>query len=442
MSIPSNRAIWTIAWPIMLVLAAQSVVNITDTAFLGRVGEVELGASAIGGLLYTTFYMVGFGYSTGVQILISRRNGEKNYLAIGRIFDNSFYFLALSSLFFTAVVFFFGPILLKPFIASEAVFQASTKFLTYRILGLIFSSAGLLFRSFYTGIAFTRYLSISSAIMAGINVLLAYLLIFGHWGLPAMGIKGAAIASVISELCALLFMVLITISNKRFKKYALLKLVKPDIGLIKSTLGISGFVMLQYVLSLGSWFVFFMFIEKMGERALAVSNIIRSIYLLLMIPGWALCSVVSTLVSKSLGEGKPNLVIPIIKKIAVFSFVSMTITVGIALISPQMVISLFTNNVFLIAATVPSYYIILAALFILGIMSILFNGVLGTANTKIALGIETATISVYLVFAWIIAVKLQQNIEYVWTSEFIYSILTGLLSYWYLKKGNWHGKVI
>ena len=75
MSIPSSRNIWDIAWPIMLTLVAQSVVNITDTAFLGRVGEVELGASAIGGLLYTTFYMVGFGFSTGVQILISRRNG-------------------------------------------------------------------------------------------------------------------------------------------------------------------------------------------------------------------------------------------------------------------------------------------------------------------------------------------------------------------------------
>ncbi|MEI7525586.1 MAG: MATE family efflux transporter [Mariniphaga sp.] len=442
MSIPTSRVIWDIAWPIMLSLAAQSVVNITDTAFLGRVGEVELGASAIGGLLYTTFYMVGFGFSTGVQILISRRNGEKNYLGIGRIVDNSFYFLGITSLVITSIVFFYGPNMLHPFMASEAVFTASTKFLTYRILGLIFASAGLIFRSFYTGIAFTRYLSISSAIMAGINVVLAYLLIFGHWGLPQLGIQGAAIASVIAELCALLFLIFVTRTNSKFKQYALLKWVKPDFGIIKSTLGISGFVMLQYVLSLGSWFLFFMFIEKMGERSLAVSNIIRSIYLLLMIPGWALCSVVSTLVSKALGEGKPQLVIPIIKKVVRFSMFAMTFTVGLAVISPRVVISLFTNNQALAEASVASYYIILAALFILGIMSILFNGVLGTANTKYALVIEMVTISVYLLFAWVIAVKLHMKIEYVWTCEFIYSILTGLLSYWYLKWGNWRGKVI
>ena len=442
MSIPTSRNIWDIAWPIMLTLVAQSVVNITDTAFLGRVGEVELGASAIGGLLYTTFYMVGFGFSTGVQILISRRNGEKNYLAIGRIFDNSFYFLGITSLLISFTVFFFGPYLLKPFMASEAVFNASTEFLTIRILGLIFAFAGLLFRSFYTSIAFTKYLSISSAIMAGINVILAWLLIFGYWGLPQLGIQGAALASVIAEFCAMIFLLFVTRRNSRFKQYAIFKWVKPDFGIIKNTLGISGFVMLQYVLSLGSWFLFFMFIEKMGERALAVSNIIRSIYLLLMIPAWALCSVVSTLVSRSLGEGKPNLVIPIIWKIVGFSVVAMVITVASALISPTMVISLFTNSISLTQATLPSYYIILVALFILGVTSIFFNGVLGTANTKFALGIEMITISVYLIFAWLIAVKLQMAIEYVWTCEFIYSILTGILSVWYLKKGKWQGKVV
>ena len=61
MSSPTTRTIWDIAWPIMLSLVAQNIVNVTDTAFLGRVGEIELGASAIGGLLYTTIFMVAFG---------------------------------------------------------------------------------------------------------------------------------------------------------------------------------------------------------------------------------------------------------------------------------------------------------------------------------------------------------------------------------------------
>ena len=442
MSAPSSRTIWDIAWPIMLSLLAQNIVNVTDTAFLGRVGEIELGASAIGGLLYTTLFMVSFGFATGVQILVARRNGEKNFLAIGRIFDNSFYFLGITSLVITIAVILFGPALLKPFMASEAVFKASSTYLVYRIPGLFFASAGLLFRSFYTGIAFTKYLSISSAIMASVNVLLDYAMIFGHWGFPQMGIQGAATASAISEVCALLFFILITWHNTRLKQYVLFSLVKPDLKIIKSTLGISVFVMMQYVLSLGSWFVFFMFVEKMGERSLAVSNIIRSLYLMLMIPGWALCSVTSTLVSNALGEGKPHQVIPIIKKIMKFSIAAMALTVSLAVLFPRQAIAIYTNDLSLIAATVPSYYIILAATFVFMVMSIMFNGVLGTANTKFALGIEIITLVFYLTSAWLLAVKLHLRIEYVWTAEFVYSTSIGSLSYWYLKKGNWRAKVV
>ena len=442
MSSPTTRTIWDIAWPIMLSLVAQNIVNVTDTAFLGRVGEIELGASAIGGLLYTTIFMVAFGFTTGVQILVARRNGEKNYLAIGRIFDNSFYFLGITSLVITTVVVLFGPALLKPFMASEAVFNASSTYLVYRVPGLFFAASGLLFRSFYTGIAFTKYLSISSAIMAGVNVVLDYAMIFGHWGFPQMGIQGAAIASAISEVCAFLFFIIITWHNTRLKQYVLFKWIKPDFEIIKNTLGISVFVMFQYVLSLGSWFVFFMLIEKMGERSLAVSNIIRSLYLMLMIPGWALCSVTNTLVSNALGEGKPDHVLPIIKKILKFSLVAMAITVSVAALLPREAIAIYTNDASLIEATVPSYYIILAATFLFMAMSILFNGVLGTANTKFALGIEVITLVFYLTSAWLFAVKLHLQIEYVWTAEFVYSSSIGILSYWYLKKGNWRSKVV
>jgi Na+-driven multidrug efflux pump len=185
-----------------------------------------------------------------------------------------------------------------------------------------------------------------------------------------------------------------------------------------------------------------MFIEKMGERPLAVSNIIRSLYLLLMIPGWALCSVTNTLVSNALGEGSPDYVIPIIKKMVKFCAVSMFVVLSLAALVPRYAISIYTNNASLVEATVPSYYIIIVALFLFALVSILFNGVLGTANTNISFAIEAITLTAYLTFAWYVAVHLHLRIELVWTSEFVYSLILGNLSYWYLKKGQWRGKVI
>ncbi|MCI5507472.1 MAG: MATE family efflux transporter, partial [Bacteroidales bacterium] len=71
--------IWTIAYPILLSTLMEQLIGMTDTAFLGRVGEIELGASALGGIFYVTVFMLGLGFSIGAQILMARRNGEGKY---------------------------------------------------------------------------------------------------------------------------------------------------------------------------------------------------------------------------------------------------------------------------------------------------------------------------------------------------------------------------
>jgi Na+-driven multidrug efflux pump len=233
--------------------------------------------------------------------------------------------------------------------------------------------------------------------MAVINILLDYVLIFGHFGFPKMGIMGAGIASSVAEVFSLLFFIWVTRKNQLLNRYQLFKLVKPDFLIVKKTLSISIFVMMQFILSIGSWFVFFMMVEKMGERSLAVSNIIRSIYIFLMIPGWALGSVTSTLVSSSLGEGKPENVMPIIIKIVKFSLLSILTLVAAVLFFPRVFISVYTNNPVLVEATIPSYFIIMGALSIFSVMSVFFSGVLGTANTKTSFVIEAITLSAYRV---------------------------------------------
>ncbi len=441
-STPTIKKIWDISWPIMISLVAQNIVNVTDTAFLGHVGAVELGASAIGGLFYVTLFMVAYGFTTGVQILIARRHGEKDYPAIGMIFDNGFYFLGISTGLITLLIVLFGAQLLKPFIASANVFVASTIYLKYRIFGLFFASSALLFRSFYTGITFTKYISISAAIMAGINVVLDYGLIFGKLGFPEMGIAGAGLASTISEVCALLFFFAITARKAHLEKYQLFAFVKPNFSIIKKTLDVSLYIMIQFVLSHAVWFGFFLLIEKMGETSLAVSNIIRSIYMLLMIPAWALSSATSSIVSNAIGAGFANQVMPIIRKILIFTVGSMLVIAVLASFFPRFMISIYTNDPVLINASVASYYIILGAVMFFSVMIVMFNGVLGTGNTRSGLALEMITLSLYLVFAWLLAVQLRQPIEVVWLCEYIYSIALGSLSWIYLKRGTWEGRVI
>ncbi len=106
------REIWLIAYPIIIGSVAQNLLNITDTAFLGRVGPVALGAGAIGGIFYLTSAMLAWGFGIGTQIIIARRKGEQSYSEIGRTFQHGFYFqLPLALVLFSLMQFFSGDLM-------------------------------------------------------------------------------------------------------------------------------------------------------------------------------------------------------------------------------------------------------------------------------------------------------------------------------------------
>jgi len=440
--IPTYRNIWDISYPIIISLVAQNLINVIDTAFLGRVGEVELGASAIAGLFYISLFMLGFGFGTGAQILMARRNGEKNYCDIGKIFNNSIYFLLVLGLALFFIIKIFSPVFLKSFISSPAIYAATHEFLRFRIYGIFFAFMNVIFRAFYISITKTHMLTFAAVLMAVVNIILDYLLIFGNWGFPKMGIAGAGLASSIAEGSAALFFLFLTLRTVDIRKYGLLKRGKPDLAVVKKTLEISVYVMMQNFASLGGWFVFFMIVEHMGERTLAISNIIRSIYMVMMIPIWGFSSAVNTLVSNSLGAKHPDKVIPIIIKASKMSFLSILAVIAASLLIPRLIISIYTSDPGLISATVPTLYVILGAMMLFSVTMMMFSGVSGTANTHIAMAIELFTIAVYLVAAYLLAVVFRQRIEVVWLCEYIYFIILGSLSMLYLRTGKWRLKVV
>ena len=109
----SNREIWGIALPIMLGNLAQTIINFTDTAFLGHLGVIALGASMLAGLFYYVFTTVAAGFAVGIQIIVARRFGERNYGRVGVIFEHgSLFVLLLGAVLFSILYLFSDKLLL------------------------------------------------------------------------------------------------------------------------------------------------------------------------------------------------------------------------------------------------------------------------------------------------------------------------------------------
>ncbi|MDR3118059.1 MAG: MATE family efflux transporter [Mediterranea sp.] len=438
----SNKHIWSISYPILLSLLAQNIINVTDTAFLGHVSEVVLGASAMGGLFYVCIYTIAFGFSVGSQIVIARRNGEQQYRDVGPVMIQGCIFLLALAILFFGLTKTFGGNIMRVIVSSDAIYDATMQFINWRMFGFFFSFASAMFRAFYIGITRTKVLTINAIVMALTNVVLDYLLIFGKFGFPEMGIKGAAIASVIAEAGSILFFLIYTFLTVDLKKYGLNKLYTFDATLLIRILGISCFTMLQYFLSMSTFFVFFMVVERLGQRELAIANIVRSIYVLLYIPVSALATTANSLVSNTIGAGKAQHVMALVKKIARMDFLVMAGLAGLIALFPSIVLSVYTKDASLISSCIPSVHVICAAMLIASIGNVAFNSISGTGNTRAALMLESGTLVFYVAYLLVIGIGLRPPVEICFTTEIVYYTLLLIGSYAYLKKANWQNKKV
>ena len=433
----SYKNILMIALPIIISGVAQNVINVTDTMFLGRLGDVALGAGGNAGIFYFILVITGMGFTTGAQIIIGRRNGEQNYSQIGKIFDHCIYFIIPLGLLLFLFIKFGSPHLLGIITKSENILAASVEYLNYRAFGILFAFINFTFIAFFVGTTKTRVLIYTTIILMLVNVFLDYALIFGNFGFPEMGIKGAALASVMAEIAALIYFISFTYIKVDLKKYDLFGFKKFDPSIFKRILNVGSPIMAQNFLSLSSWFIFFMIIEKLGERDLAISHIIRSIYMVLMIPLFGFSSATNTLVSNLIGQGNSDLVLTLIKRVIILSLISTVVMFGITHLLPTQILGFYTNDLGLISASLSTLTVISFTMFFFAMAFIFFNGVSGTGNTKVSLLIELITISIYLTITYYIAIHLNMSLPYVWCTEFIYFGLLGIMSFAYLKWGNW-----
>ncbi|MDD2475465.1 MAG: MATE family efflux transporter [Dysgonamonadaceae bacterium] len=437
----SNKHIIKISYPIFLSLLAQNIIQVIDTAFLGRVGEVELGASALAGIFYIGIFTLGFGYSMGSQILIGRRNGEKNYHEISDIVVQGVLVLIPAAIILIPIMGYISESWLPLLFESKEITAAVNDYLDIRFYGLVFAFVNSMFRAFYIGIAGTKILSLNAVVMALTNVLFDYLLIFGNFGFPEMGIAGAALASVISEFVSTLFFIIFTWRTVDLDKYGFKK-IKIHLAVVKQVLSISVFMMIQYLLSIFVWMLFFVFIEKLGERPLAISNIVRSFYTILILPAQALSSSTNTMVSNTIGAGRHHEVLKLLGRISKISISITGVIMVLVSLFPRVLIQIYTNDPILINETVPPMYVLITLLPIFSVGSIMFHAVSGTGNTKTALIFELFTLTFYLSYMWWIIVYLQSSVALCWTSEHVYWFFLLLSSFFYLKFGKWQNKKI
>ena len=234
-------------------------------------------------------------------------------------------------------------------------------YIDWRVYGFFFSFIAVMFRAFYVGITKTKILTANSVVMVLTNVVLNYILIFGKFGFPALGIAGAAIASSISEAVSVLFFIIYTWKKIDYKKYGMFSFTGIDFRMLKQILNVSIWIMVQHGIAFVGWFIFFVVMEHQGERPLAITNVVRSISSFLFMFVNAFASTSSSLVSNLIGSGKSDQVMGLCgQMIRLCYFFVLPLGILIALF-PDLVLRIYTDNPDLIQCSVPSLWVMLSS---------------------------------------------------------------------------------
>ncbi|MCY7410357.1 MAG: MATE family efflux transporter [Chitinophagales bacterium] len=438
----SYKNIFRIAWPVMLSSLGQNLIYLVDTSFLGRVSEYDLGASAIGGIFYLLLFMIGYAMNTGMQVIVARRKGEGKEHEIGDVVDHELRLILIVALLQFVAMHFFSNQILSLIIKSDIIREKAVSFLEYRSYGILFALINSCFMSFFIGIGDTKVTTRTTGVMVAVNVFFLYCLVFGNLGFPRMEIAGAGLASSIAEGTVTIVFVVFIFVKKFNERFGLFQFKKFNPALVLSMLNLSAPLIFQQLISVGSWWIFFIAIEHLGERALAISNLIRSLYTLYGVPVWALAMSTSSMTSNLMGQGKPDDVIPLIKKIGLFSF-GMAVLFGLVmLLFPVQVLLIFTNDIQLIKESIPSLYTIVFALMLFSIAVLSIFAVSGTGATKVSLIIEIVCIVAYLVYVYFTAIQFNLGLPIIWMAEIVYWVVALCGCYYYLTRGNWRDKKV
>ena len=411
----------------MMSILIEQLINITDAIFLGHVGEIELGASALAGIWYLAVYMLGFGFSLGLQVVVARRNGERHYSETGKTFFQGLFFLSGLAVFLCLLSKLFSPIILSRLITSAEVYHAVIDYLD----GLLFSFPFLALRSFLVGITRTKALNMAALTAVLVNIPGNWLLIF-HWN---MGIAGAAIASSFAEACSLAVLAIHVLRKMDRRFYGLH--CRLDKGVLLHVCRVSVWSMFHSFISVAPWFLFFVAIEHLGEMQLAVANILRSISTMFFVIVNSFAATTGSLVSNLIGANERGEVFPLCSRVIRLGYAIGLPLIALALVFHQLVVSVYTDNPVIVQTSWLPFVVMLLN-YVLALPGYVYmNAVTGTGATRIAFIFQATTIAAYLLYLWGLS-HWDVPLAVYWTVEYLFVIGLGVQSVIYLKYKHYY----
>ncbi len=302
-----HREVLRVCLPLVISLSATTVMEFTDRVFLANYSIDAISAALPAGI--TSFLFLAFFGGVGgyAGVFIAQYTGRGNHQKIGIVLWQGIYFTLASGLLLWLVGVFAATPIFSLAGHAEGVRQLEEIYFSILCKGSVLHVAMATLSTFFTGRGLTRPVMVITFLGVFINIPLDYALIFGRWGMPQLGMEGAAFATVAAWAINVIFLVALIFTKKNNLRFGVFSGFRFDRDIFFRLMhfGIPG--SLQFTMDILAFTLFILLVGRIGRAELAATNIVLSINALAFMPSMGVSQGMTILVGQALGRKKPAL---------------------------------------------------------------------------------------------------------------------------------------
>lgn len=379
-TMPEGRLLFKLAMPMIFSVLVSSLYNIVDSIFVGRIGQSALTAISLGAPASSLMVELSFGVAIGVNALLSKKLGEKDAEGVSKAAGQGFLLVGVVYVLF----------LLFGLFGVRAFYRIQTDDAEIIALGMQYTeivttcSFGLMLQTIVERLlSSTGRTNGSMAVLisgAVTNIMLDPILIFGWLGLPAMGMRGAAVATVIGQCVAAAVGLTLNLTwNKDIQFGA--KAFVPDLAMIKQILVIAIPTTLTYSINSILTFGMNQVLVGLSLAAPAVYIIYNRVRSFVALPVWGIRNTIISVIAYNMGAGYTDRVRKLIRIAMKASAAIMVVGTVLYEMIPALLLQIFSAAGEMLDIGIPAFRVIGITLIISG-MTIMMSGVFQAMNSS------------------------------------------------------------
>lgn len=394
------RAMLAIALPVMAQNLITSLVNLIDTIMIGNLGEAEIAAVGIANQYFFLYHMFLVGLSAGCSVFIAQFWGQKDTASIRRVLGLGLLSAALVAALMIAVGFLFPEQLMALFSSDPQVIEMGIAYLRVVLGSYLFAGITLVYSFASRSIGQAVLPMLVGLVALVTNALLNYAFIFGHWGAPALGVAGAALATLVARIVETLLLIGLLYRSRGVLAASLRELLDFDFSFVVKAYRTIVPVLFNDIFWGLAALIYVLVYARMGTQAMAAYQICNTINYLFLVAVFGLSSAAAVIIGNNVGAGQEELANQYARKFILVT-VEISVVLGLLLAAASPLILNFYN----ISETVrhDAQLILLTvalAFFVRALSIVLIVGVMrGGGDVHYAFVLETLTM-------WLVGVPL------------------------------------